>query len=666
MRASVGATSRAWSPALWTVLVVLGAGAGSRAEGPDGGASEAPRTAAELFTPAKVWTIHLKFTPEQWAAMEPAGGSANPFDGSGFGLGMFLTPLVVRDGDRDTSGTLSAEEFRTLGATWFAAWDADGDGRLDSEQIRAGLKRTMRPPGRDDDAGEPDGPPPGMNLQARKGLRNGLSGMMGLDFAYVHADLEFEGRTLADVGVRFKGNGTFLESRGSLKRSLKIDLNRYVKGQKLAGVGTLNLHNNVTDPGSMNEAVAFGLYRDFGVPAPRTSYATVTITVPGLHDRKPLGLYSILENIDKNFLADRGLDRGTAIFKPSSSELFTDQGDDWSAYEQAYDPKTELTEAQRRRVIEFCRLVSRGTDAEFAGRLGEFVDLDAAARFLAVSVWIGDLDSLLTTGQNFYLLLDPATNRFGFVPWDKDHTFGSWIAGTLADRQEHSIHEPWEGRKRLLERAFRVDAFRTRYLAELARFQTERGQPEQIRATVKTLADAIRPAVREESAARLSRFELVAAGKPLPGGLFGMGAPTSSLLPFVTARAASVRAQLDGQSQGFILGKGRPGDPDAPKPPEFKPEEMLEPALLKALDANKDKAITRDEFAAGFAAWFALWDADGDDSVPEDALRKGLNKALPFPFPFGGPPGGRPKPADPRAPAGAPDPAAAPEPAARP
>lgn len=662
MRERVGWSGRAWRPAAWTLLLVLGVGVGvgsratSRAEEPDG-APGGPRTAAELFEPTRVWTVHLQFTPEQWQAMEPRGGTNNPFDPSGFGMGMFLTPPLMRDADTDQNSTLSAAEFGALADAWFQRWDTDADGTLDAAQVRAGLKQALLPPGGQPGEGG-EGPQPGFSLQARKGKRNGLSGMMGIDFEYVHADLEFNGHRLADVGVRYKGNGTFLESRGSLKRSIKLDLNRYVKGQKLAGLTTLNLHNNVTDAGLMNEVIAYNLYRAFGVPAPRTAYARVYVTVPGKHDRKYFGLYSLVENIDRSFLRARDLDADTAIFKPSSPELFTDLGDDWSAYEQTYDPKTDLTGAQERRLIDFCKLVSHAPDAEFAARLAEFVDLDEAARFLAVSVWIGDLDGLLTTGQNFYLLLEPSSNRFLFVPWDKDHTFGSWIAGEPADREQHSILEPWEGRKLLLERVFQVEAFRARYLAALTEFSTAHARPEQIEARVQSLAQAIRPAVQEEGAQKLSRFDAVAAGKLLPGALFGFGKPSSTILPFVKARARSVQAQLAGQTDdAFVMGKGRPGKPA--DRPEFKPEEMIEPALFKALDQDKSGTLSRGEFTAGFAAWFALWDTDKDGLVTEDQARKGLNRALPF-SPFGPPrkPGGK-EPATPAASAPGPESTAA-------
>ena len=57
---------------------------------------------------------------------------------------------------------------------------------------------------------------------------------------------------------------------------MKIDLNEYVKGQKLAGITKLNLHSNVTDASWMNEVLSHRLYRDAGVPAPRTAYARST------------------------------------------------------------------------------------------------------------------------------------------------------------------------------------------------------------------------------------------------------------------------------------------------------------------------------------------------------------------------------------------------------
>src|SRR5579862_5373584 len=284
--------------------------------------AELPVKAGDLFQPTKVWTIHLQFTPDQWKAMEPAEGDAMPgpggprFGGPGgpgeLGPAMSLAPNFLK-GDRDQDGKLSKAEFSALGEKWFNDWDKSKVGHLDLNELRNGMNSTFMP---DQFPGPGGGGPPGPMLQGANGHRNGLSSAAGIDFKYVHADLEFEGHLLRDVAVRYKGNGTYMESRNSIKRSLKIDLNKYVKGQKVAGESKLNLHNNVTDASWMNEVLSYRLFRDAGVPAPRTSYAKVYVTVPGQYDKKYFGLYSMVEDVDNHFAQDRFGSKEGAIFKP--------------------------------------------------------------------------------------------------------------------------------------------------------------------------------------------------------------------------------------------------------------------------------------------------------------------------------------------------------------
>ena len=52
-----------------------------------------------------------------------------------------------------------------------------------------------------------------------EGGRNGLMASQGTNFEYVRADLAFGTSQFKEVGVRYKGNGTFWSSRDSLKRS---------------------------------------------------------------------------------------------------------------------------------------------------------------------------------------------------------------------------------------------------------------------------------------------------------------------------------------------------------------------------------------------------------------------------------------------------------------
>ena len=376
-----------------------------------------------------------------------------------FGPGMFIAPVFVMQGDTNEDRQLSAEEFLALGRRWFDAWDVEKVGTLDVDSIRDGLNVTMAPPG---GFGPPPGmgpagggPPPnsmpGVNFRAAEGKRNGIVSVMGMEFPSVQADLDFDGQVLSNVSVRYKGNGTFLQSRSSLKRSLKVDLNKGFPGRKLHGVSKLNFHCNVTDASGMNEVLSYRLFRDAGVPAPRTAYAQVYVTVPGKYEHEFLGLYSLVENIDNNFAKDRFGTKKGAIFKPVAQKMFEDMGDDWKAYQQAYDPKTPVSDEETRRVIAFCQLVSHADDAKFAEELEAYLDVEEFARFMAVTVWLSTMDSLLAMGQNYVVYLHPTTRQFQFIPWDLDHSFGQFYPiGTQEQRETLSVHKPWAGANRFL------------------------------------------------------------------------------------------------------------------------------------------------------------------------------------------------------------------------
>lgn len=408
-------------------------------------------TAAEFFTPARVWKAHFSMSAEAWRAMQPRYG-------------------VTAGGGRSGS--------RFLGAP---------------------------------------------------GGRNGVAARQGIEFDYVHATLQLGDWTFPDVAVRYKGNGSYLRATraGSDKISFKVDLNKHVKGQKLAGLTTINFQNNITDLGWMNEVLAYRLYRDAGALAPRTTYAQVYLTVEGQREARYLGLYSVSENVDENFFEDRFGTRKGAILKPSTQELFTDWGPDWSVYNQSYDPKTDLTETQKQRIIALGRLVSGASDADFAARIADYVDLDDFARYFAVLVWLGNPDSLLQNGQNFYTYLQPETNRLHFIAWDQDFSFGNTRSNAAS-----SIYSPWSGSNQFLTRLYNVDAFRSKYLARMTEFSERLFLRDRFLEQVREIGPAIRPSVALEGAEWLSGVDRVVAG-------------TSGIVPYATTRAASVRGQLE-------------------------------------------------------------------------------------------------------------------------
>ncbi|MDB6029894.1 MAG: hypothetical protein JWM16_232 [Verrucomicrobiales bacterium] len=478
--------------------------------------------------------------------------------------------------------------------------------------------------------------PEGPNLLGHNGGKNGLSAARGIEFKYVHADLELGTNRLKDVAVRLKGNSSFMQVGKARKYSFKVDLNEFVKGQKIGSLTKLNFHNNVADPSWMNEVLSYQLYRDAGVPAPKTAYAKVYVTVPGEHDRTYLGLYSMVEDVDRSFAWDHFGSKKGAVFKPVTHKLFDYLGDDWSNYRQIYDPKSELSEAQAKRLIEFCKLVSKADDGEFEKSISSFLDIDEFSRFLAVTVYLSTLDSLLGMGQNFYAHLHPVFQNFQFIPWDLDNSFGQFqMMGTQEEREQLSLQKPWVGENRFLERLFKVGRFQTFYKTHLLSFQVMLFKPERIQRQVENLAAIIRPAVQEESADKLAQFdravagEMVAANRPGPRHPGGAArAPAGYLKPiktFVKARSVSMSDQLAGRSEGeTIESRSGPGGPSVPGPGTF-----LAPEWMGKADQNKDGKVTREEWSLLAAKWYGDWNKNGKLTMAE--LRSGIEAAFPPP-----------------------------------
>jgi hypothetical protein len=279
-------------------------------------------------------------------------------------------------------------------------------------------------------------------------------------------------------------------------------------------------------------------------------------------------------------------------------------------------------------VIDFAKLVTNGSDDEFASQLPSYLDLDEFARYLSINVWLVNMDSILAMGQNYYLYLNPATNRFAIIPWDLDLSFGGMGGG-----MELSIEHPWRGQNRFLDRLFKVEAFKKLYLARMAEFNQSIFRPERLTGQVEATAAVIRPAVSEESEIKLASFDKSVAGES-PSGRGGFGGPGfggpggrgTPIKAFAGPRVKSVAAQLTGESKGQQDGGGfggrGPGGPDG-----FDFANVAASSFIRVMDENKDGVVTREEFHRVFANWFDAWGGE-QGPLTEEQVRSGLNRDL--------------------------------------
>ncbi|HND55311.1 MAG TPA: CotH kinase family protein, partial [Pirellulaceae bacterium] len=453
------------------------------------------------------------------------------------------------------------------------------------------------------------------------------AGRFNFDFKYVHAALEIDGKSYADVGVRYKGNGTYLMSMRSAKRSLKIDFDRFDEKQSFRGAKKLNLNGGPMDPTKAREVLAYWLFSKAGLPAPRTALAEVTLNVPGKFDGEFLGVYTVVEQVDKKFLKRHFGDASGLLLKPEGLRGLPHLGDDLALYEKPYNVKEGGSEEQWKRLHLLTRLVSKADEAEFRRDIEQVLDVDAFLRFLAMNTLLASFDGYIGLGHNYYLYLSPETNKFVFFPWDLDLSFGTFPMFGSPDQQvDLSINHPHVGDNKLIDRLLAVPAWKEAYHRHLRRMTDELFTADELGRRVTEVETALKDLLPRDKAAAEKRRETGGFGFGPPGG-GGFGATPITLTAYVQRRADSVTRQLDGKHQGYVPqgGFGMPGGGGGPPP---LGRVLTRPALQLG-DADRDGKLSSAEFNAAAAELFKKWDTNGDGQLSEQELDAGITSLVP-------------------------------------
>ena len=445
-------------------------------------------------------------------------------------------------------------------------------------------------------------------------------------FPWAVGSLRIGGEILNGVGVRYKGNASFSLMQGSLKRNMKIKLDWTEDDQRYSQVKTLNLNAGGLDPSKLRDALGYAVFRDAGVPAPRTSFAEITLTVPGKYDKEPLGLYTIVEQVDKTFLKDRFQSKKGLLMKPEGISSVEYQGDNWDNYSSLYRPDDEPLSSQASRLIDFARLVHERDDERFRREIESYLDVDGFLHFIAVNALIVNLDTLLAMPQNYYLYLQPATDRFIFFPWDLDISFAGWPLGGPPEKQmDLSLEHPHssEGHQ-LIDRLFACEEVKKNYDQIIRKLVAGVFSKKELSRKIKTLEQATQAALTRDTASVASRKE---RGYPAPRGY-----RPPDLRTFVTERTASIKSQLAGENTGYIFKKQKPS---------FGRSQMALHILVQG-DTNQDRGLSKEELVTLMEQWFDAMDQENSGELNQAEFIASIPEAL-FPPGF---PHARPKRGD--------------------
>jgi len=239
-----------------------------------------------------------------------------------------------------------------------------------------------------------------------------------LPYDYVHGTVIIDGEIVEDVGVRLKGRWGSYRGMGG-KAAFKIDLNRYVPGQRFYGLEKLTLNNMVVDCTMAREVLALSVYEAMGLPTPRAGYAWVTV------NGVPYGLYVNAESIDDRFLARVYEDRSGNLYEPEYI-VYPDYSYTLVDFDQQSQDLFDLEEGTDVGLADVYA-VTAALDAtsgnEFTPNVGPLVDLDELTRLMAVEQWVGQVDGYSMNVNNYFVYFDPTSSQADIIPWDLDYSF---------------------------------------------------------------------------------------------------------------------------------------------------------------------------------------------------------------------------------------------------
>jgi hypothetical protein len=259
-------------------------------------------------------------------------------------------------------------------------------------------------------------------------------------YEYVNANVTIDGVKFEKVGLRKKG---FIGSQSTSRPSLKIKLNHTDKERSIGGLTNLTMNNNKQDGSVVSQYLGYALFNDAGSPASRCAFAKVTV------NGKNLGVYSHVESLRKPLLARAfGDDNGT-LYEGTVVDFY----DGW---EGSLEHKRGDDKAGREKIRQLIRLLESGEASEEA--IGGLVDLDSFYRYWAIEGLLGFWDGYSGNSNNFFIYLNPKTDRFHFLPWGADalfrkrsmlnFDFRAPVSVKTKGRIAHQLYKLPEGRER--------------------------------------------------------------------------------------------------------------------------------------------------------------------------------------------------------------------------
>lgn len=298
---------------------------------------------------------------------------------------------------------------------------------------------------------------------------------------YRHGHILVDGTEIKDVGIRIRGNTSRYFPRDAagfhwvhwkLSFSQDFSENEDVYGSPAIptitkttkihyGTRGFVLKHHSSDPSGVKEALGYDLAARFGLMVPKFTFAKVIVNVGGTPYN--YGLYQVYEPVDKQFIRERFNGSSSYLFKclwndggpatlttymynsavdiglEKKDPLTLAEASSWNPqpdynpasmpttrpWTPTYDLKAKETEIVDARISlnALIQGIQSKSGTEFNNWITTVLDVDSFLKACALNAMIGQWDDFCRQANNYYLLWNPTTSKWIFIPYDLDHSF---------------------------------------------------------------------------------------------------------------------------------------------------------------------------------------------------------------------------------------------------
>jgi spore coat protein CotH len=257
---------------------------------------------------------------------------------------------------------------------------------------------------------------------------------MNGDGTYMKVNITIDNETVYDAAVKFKGNSSYAAPNSGVKKSMKLDLDKYIDGQDYDGLDKLNLNNGMGDPTFLREKLTYDLFNDMGLPSPRATFANVYL------NDSLWGIYTVVEIVEGTFLDNRFGEKDGNLFKGDNAGHLVWEGGGQSLYNGDYELENNDSLNDWSDLIHLLDMINNTTDTEFEDSLQSVLDVDIAIQYWAICNLLVNLDAYLGSGHNYYIYHNLSSDKFVWIPWDVNESFGGFTMNYINPNTVENIY----------------------------------------------------------------------------------------------------------------------------------------------------------------------------------------------------------------------------------